>query len=256
MIAPPVWSERTPSTVPAKSYSLVGVVDVTDYVGVYALVNPRADFMNLAFSTNPTIPAPDQGVGAAARWPLADHFYVLVGLADANGDPGDPWDSVDAFFDDGEALKHVEMGWYDTWETRIENNVHLTLWRVDERSEAGIADGSGAAFSYSRKFAERWRPFLRIGYGDGSGALLERSINAGVGSYTADGPGRVRTRFEPGPAEWSAVRRGCARSVLPAAARRTPGDHAGYPVDKGPRVEPLGGLCLGGGAARVSGFLN
>ncbi|MFM1817100.1 MAG: hypothetical protein RLZ98_3795, partial [Pseudomonadota bacterium] len=129
---------------------VVGIVDVTDYVGVYGLVNPWADFLNLAFSTDPTIPAPDQGFGAAIRWRFADHYYVLAGLADANGDPGDPWDSVDAFFDDGEAFKHIEVGWYGSWETRIENNVHLTLWQVDERTEAGIADGWGAAFSYSK----------------------------------------------------------------------------------------------------------
>jgi porin len=168
---------------------IVGIVDVTDYVGVYGLVNPWADFMNLAFSTDPTIPAPDQGFGAAARWRLAEHYYVLAGLADANGDPGDPWNSVDAFFDDAEAFKHIEMGWYGTWESRIENNVHLTFWQVDERTEAGIADGWGAAFSYSRKFDERWLPFLRVGYGDGGGALLERSVSAGVGRYTADGQG-------------------------------------------------------------------
>jgi porin len=168
---------------------VAGIVDVTDYVGVYGLVNPWADFMNLTFSTDPTIPAPDQGFGAAARWRLADHVYVLAGLADANGDPGDPWHSVDAFFDDGEAFKHIEMGWYDTWDTHIENNVHLTLWQVDERTEAGIADGWGAAFSYSRKIDERWLPFLRVGYGDGGGALLERSVSAGLARYTADGQG-------------------------------------------------------------------
>ena len=168
---------------------VVGIVDVTDYVGVYGLVNPWADFMNLTLSTDPTIPAPDQGFGAAIRWRFADHFYVLAGFADANGDPGDPWGSVDDFFDDAEAFKHIEVGWYGSWETRIENNIHLTLWQVDERAEAGIADGWGAAFSYSRKLDERWLPFLRAGYADDSGALLERSVSAGLGRSTADGQG-------------------------------------------------------------------
>ena len=31
---------------------VVGIVDVTDYVGVYVLVNPWTDFVNLAFSTS------------------------------------------------------------------------------------------------------------------------------------------------------------------------------------------------------------
>ena len=69
---------------------VAGVVDTTDYVDVYGLVDPWSDFSNLAFSTDPTIPAPNQGVGAAVRFLAADQFYVLGGIADANGDPTDP----------------------------------------------------------------------------------------------------------------------------------------------------------------------
>jgi porin len=35
---------------------IAGVVDVTDHLDVYALVNPWTEFNNLSFSTNPTIP--------------------------------------------------------------------------------------------------------------------------------------------------------------------------------------------------------
>ena len=63
-----------------------GDVDVTDYVDVYALVNPWTDFNNLAFTTSPTIPAPNQGLGAAVRVGKKN-FYFLGGMADANGDP-------------------------------------------------------------------------------------------------------------------------------------------------------------------------
>jgi porin len=38
---------------------VAGIVDTTDYVDVYALVDPWNDFANLAFSTNPSIPAPN-----------------------------------------------------------------------------------------------------------------------------------------------------------------------------------------------------
>ena len=168
---------------------VVGIVDVTDYVDVYGLVNPWTDFGNLAFSTSPTIPAPDQGFGTAIRWSIAEHYYVLAGFADANGAPSDPWDSVESFFDDGEHFKHIEVGWYDTWETRIENNIHVTLWQVDERTEVGIPDGWGVAFSFSKKIDGQWLPFLRAGYADGSGALLERSVSAGFGYYTPDEQG-------------------------------------------------------------------
>jgi porin len=44
---------------------IAGVVDVTDYLDIYGLTNPWTQFHNLVFLTNPTIPAPNQGLGAA-----------------------------------------------------------------------------------------------------------------------------------------------------------------------------------------------
>ncbi len=164
---------------------IVGIVDVTDYVGVYGLVNPWTDFINLAFSTDPTTPAPDQGFGAAVRWNPAEHYYVLAGLADANGNPRDPMDSVNGFFIDGEYFKHIEAGWFGSWESRFEDNIHLTYWHADERTEAGVPDGWGVQFSFSRKLEERWLPFLRIGYADGGGSPLDRSVSTGFAHCAA-----------------------------------------------------------------------
>lgn len=162
---------------------LAGIVDVTDYVDVYGFVNPWTDFINLAFSTNPTMPAPDQGLGAAVRWSFTDDFYVLAGLADANGDPGDPKDSIDSFFGDHEYFKHIELGWIGSWQNRFTDNIHFTAWQVDERKAAQVDEGWGLAFSFSRKLDDHWLPFLRAGYSDGGGALLDRSVSAGLGYF-------------------------------------------------------------------------
>jgi porin len=169
---------------------IVGIVDVTDYVGVYGLVNPWTDFINLAFSTDPTTPAPDQGFGAAVRWNPAEHYYVLAGLADANGNPRDPTDSVDGFFNDGEYFKHIEAGWFGSWESRFDDNIHLAYWHADERTAAGVPDGWGVQASFSRKLRERWLPFLRIGYAEGGGAPLDRSVSTGF-AYYPSGDGSV-----------------------------------------------------------------
>lgn len=166
---------------------ILGIVDVTDYVGVYGLVNPWTDFINLAFSTDPTMPAPDQGFGAAVRWNPAEHCYVLVGLADATGNPRDPADGIDAFLRNGETFKHIEAGWFGSWETRFEDNIHLTLWQADERTDAGVPDGWGVQLSFSRRLRERWLPFLRVGYANGGGAPLDRSVSTG---FAYDAPGR------------------------------------------------------------------
>ena len=78
-------------------------------------------------------------------------------------------------------------GWFGAWETRFEDNIHLTLWQADERTDAGVPDGWGAQFSFSGRLRKRWLPFLRIGYANGSGAALDRSLSTG---FAYDAPGR------------------------------------------------------------------
>jgi len=163
---------------------VAGVVDSTDYVDVYGLVNPWTDFSNLAFSTDPTIPAPDQGLGAALRVMAIENFYILGGIADANGDPTDPGDSINSFFSVAEFFTHIEVGWIASWERRYTDNIHLTAWHVDEREEAQVPSGWGVAFSFSRLFADKWEPFVRAGYAHDGGALWERSISVGLGYHT------------------------------------------------------------------------
>jgi len=163
---------------------VAGVVDTTDYVDVYGLVNPWTDFSNLAFSTDPTIPAPNQGLGAAVRIMATDNYYILGGIADANGVPTDPGKAFDSFFNDAEFFSHLEFGWAESLEKGFSDNIHLTAWHVDTRKQAGVPDGWGLAFSFSRLFADKWEPFLRAGYADDGGALWEKSVSAGFGYYT------------------------------------------------------------------------
>jgi porin len=163
---------------------VAGVVDSTDYVDVYGLVNPWTDFSNLAFSTDPTIPAPDQGLGAAVRVMPTENIYIIGGIADANGDPTNPGDSVNSFFSDAEFFTHIEVGWISSWNRRFSDNIHLTAWHADERKQAGVSDGWGLAFSFSRLFADTWEPFFRAGYSEDGGALWECSISAGIGYHT------------------------------------------------------------------------
>jgi len=165
---------------------VAGIVDVTDYVDVYGLGNPWTDFSNGAFGTDPTIAAPNQGLGAAAGYRFTEHLYALGGIADANGDPTDPADCFRSFFDTREYFTHLEFGWIAGWEQRTTDNVHLTLWHADARPQAGTASGWGVAVSWSRRFPSRWEPFVRAGYADDGGALWDYSLSAGCG-YALEG---------------------------------------------------------------------
>jgi porin len=166
---------------------VAGFVDTTDYLDIYGLANPWTHFSNLVFTTGSgAMPAPDQGLGAAVGAMLGEQFYVVAGVADANGHPTDPGESIDSFFHEGEYFTHIELGHTTSYEDRYTNNSHLTLWHADERRDAAVPDGWGAAFSVARFFNEEWMPFLRGGFADDGGALLERSLSAGLGYYMQD----------------------------------------------------------------------
>ena len=162
---------------------VAGAVDVTDYLDVYGLINPWTSFQNLAFLTNPTIPAPNQGLGAAFGAMANDNLYVVGGLADTNGDPTKPGDWFDTFFNDHEYFYHLEVGWTASKDRIYLDNIHLTGWYADDRKNAGVKSGKGLALSAAWFVNDTWMPFLRIGYVDGGDALMEATASAGIGYY-------------------------------------------------------------------------
>lgn len=160
---------------------IAGIIDVADYLDVYGLVNVWNDFNNLAFSTNPTIPVPSQGLGSAVRWMFTPNYYVTASIADANGNPHQPDEAFDSFFHNAEYFTHVELGHIGSWDNRFADNTHITFWQVDERKQAGIAEGWGVAASWSQPMASGWLPFVRAGFADGGAGQVDRSLSLGVG---------------------------------------------------------------------------
>ena len=166
---------------------IAGIVDVTDYTNVYGLIDPWNDFFNLTFSTDPTIPVPNQGIGIAARWMITDYWYLLAGISDANGDPTRPFASAGDFFQTPELFTQFELGWVGTFDNRFSQNAHLTYWNASQRVEAQVLNGWGLAFSYNQVIGEDWNPFLRLAYAKDGGAIYEASVSAGTGHKMANG---------------------------------------------------------------------
>ncbi len=178
------WSQRA---LDGNLTFVLGHVDVTDYLDVYALANPWRHFLNLAFSTGGSaIPLPNEGLGAAVGGRLGDNFYVVGGFMDTNGDPTDPGEGFETLFQDRELFSHVELGWVSSYDRRYFDNAHVTLWHVDERDEAETSDGWGANFSLTTFVDDTWMPFLRGGLAEDGGSLLERSVSTGVGYYVRE----------------------------------------------------------------------
>ncbi len=167
---------------------VAGFLDATDYVDVYALASPWTGFSNLTFSTgSASIALPnDAALGIAAAGMLTDHLYAIASLSDANGDPRHPWEGFETFFEDREFFKSFEIGWVSAHERFAVDNVHATFWHVDGRDEADTPAGWGVNVSASWAFG-RFAPFLRAGWSEDGGALLDRSVGIGFSFEAVSG---------------------------------------------------------------------
>jgi porin len=162
---------------------LAGMLSVPDFLDVYGLGSPWLHFQSLAFTTGGgTISLPgDASLGVIVGGWMSENLYVLGGFEDANSQPTDPTEGFDTFFNDNEYFKHIEIGWTTAKDRAYVDNIHLTLWQVDEREDANVEDGWGANLSFTHYFREKWMPFIRAGYADDGASLLERTLSAGVG---------------------------------------------------------------------------
>ena len=167
---------------------IAGLIDTTDWVDLYALASPWTGFSNYAMATGgASIGVPDDGaLGAYVNAMITDNVYVIAGLADANADSTDPFEGFDTFFSDHEYFKSVELGWTSSQERFYFDNTHITAWHVDEREDAGVSDGWGVNFSYAHAIGNKWTPFLRAGYADDGGTLLQKTVSAGLGYHLKD----------------------------------------------------------------------
>ena len=167
---------------------VAGMLDVTDWVDLYALASPWTGFFNFSLATGgASIPTPDDAtLGAYVNAMMTDTFYIMAGITDSNADSTDPFETFDTFFDEQEYFSSLEIGRTTSRDRFYFDNTHVTLWHVDEREAAGVSSGWGATFSYAQAIDDRWMPFLRAGYADDGGSLLQKTVSTGLGYQLRD----------------------------------------------------------------------
>ena len=195
-----------------KGTVIIGWQDVTNYVDVYALASPWSGFTNLAFSTGSGVMGlPDDGILAlSVGHMLGDNFYVVGGIADANGKSEDIFDGFNsAFGNDAAYFTTLELGWTASQEQIYTDNFHVTLWNFGEGTRhnlnyptPGFTDGGkGINVSWSQFVTPQIMPFVRGGVSDGQVALYDKSLSAGLGYF-----GLVRSTNNLGFAmNWSQI---------------------------------------------------
>lgn len=161
---------------------IAGYLDVTDYFDTFIGGSPWTGFTNLVFSAGSASAfLPNEatvGIGGATM--LGENFYVIGGITNAFSDPTSPFkNSFGEFFSGGEHFKSIEIGWTPSQDQIYSNNTHVTFWHVDTSMAAGTAEGWGVAFSHVRQVGN-WTPFLRGGFADKGGSLLQKSVSVGT----------------------------------------------------------------------------
>ncbi len=182
-----------------KGTAVAGFLDVTDFVDVYLMASPWTGFNNFVFSTGSAaadLPN-DAALGAAAGGMVTKKVYLQAGIADANSDPTDPLEGFNSITNDSDFFKWVEIGFTPKQDKLYFDNVHVTFWHIDERTN-GTPDGWGINASWQQWINDKWLPFVRGGYTEESGSLLEKSVTAGVGYQPVPMRGLIGLGFNYG----------------------------------------------------------
>ncbi len=167
----------------SNAVSFVGFLDVTDYTDVYLFASPWTAFTNSVFLTGSGTMGvlPDGALGGVVATWLSDSLYAVAGIADANGNSTDVFQSIDTFFNDFETFKNIDLHWTPQNDQIYLNNLHVSLWQIDERTELEINEGWGVSFSLNADIADKYIPFIRGGWAEDSGSDLEASLSIGLG---------------------------------------------------------------------------
>lgn len=182
-----------------KGTIMVGWQDVTNYVDVYALASPWSGFTNLAFSTGSGVMGlPDDGILAlSVGHMLGENFYIVAGIADANGRSDDIFDGFETVFgSDASYFSTLELGWTTSHEAIYTDNFHITLWDFGDDTRhnlnyptPGYTDGGqGINVSWSQFLTPQIMPFIRGGVSEGEVALYDKSLSIGLGYFGLGAP--------------------------------------------------------------------
>lgn len=180
------WRQRFKE---GKISMVLGLLDATDYVDVYALASPWTGFMNFQFSTgSETIYIPnDAALGFGIGAYLTENIFVIASISDAGSDPTRPFKSFESFFSNNDYFKSIELGYVTSKDRFYMDNIHVTFWHSDGTDVTASLPGWGIAFSATHYFENKLNPFIRGGYAKDGGTLLQKSITAGLGYQPKSG---------------------------------------------------------------------
>jgi porin len=155
-----------------------GKLDQTTFIDNNRLKGSSVYFLNQAFAGNPTLPAPDSGLGFGVQYTAADRYAFTAGIGNANAVKT----RIDAdTLDEGEFFTAAEFRYSPKIEALGAGNYRFTFWHADEREKAGLPPGRGFSFSFDQEVGNGVILFLRGGAAGGGLATVRRMLSGGAG---------------------------------------------------------------------------
>jgi porin len=134
----------------------LGRINAKNIFDVYRFNNANHFYLNQAFSDNPAMAFPSNGLGGTISWEITDNWYATYGIADASGNSDDPNDTVDSLFNG------LTFGWKDEVGDLGAGRYQATLWHVNERDDIqGAPSASGFSLVAQQELGNGWVPYAR-----------------------------------------------------------------------------------------------
>ncbi len=159
----------------------VGKILQIDYIDSFNFSSSKLFFINSAFSDNPTIPFPDNGLGGAILFQPNETVYMLASIGDANAKSA-TFD-FGTFFGEGEFFYGVEIGVLPQINRLGKGNYHVAYWHSDRRKKKKIPSGNGIAITLQQDLGRDYSVFIRYSLSNGSVTNLKMLASGGVGIY-------------------------------------------------------------------------
>jgi porin len=157
----------------------VGKIEPKDFFDVFRYESFTQDFLNFAFTENPAIAFPDEGLGCAVGLKPWKWIYLNVGLSDANSK--NTTSGFSTFFSRGEFFYGVELGVTPRWRRLGKGAYKITFWQVDATSKADEPSGRGLSLTLEQEIGHGLVPFCRYSYADGEATDLRQLVFWGLG---------------------------------------------------------------------------
>ncbi|MEM8954064.1 MAG: carbohydrate porin [Verrucomicrobiota bacterium] len=160
----------------------LGRINTKHLFDVYRFNSANHFYLNQAFSDNPAMAFPNNGLGGALSWDIDDNWYLIVGAADASGStPDNDNDEIDALF------TGLTSGWRGDLGALGHGRYQATLWHINEGDETLSPSASGFSLVAQQELGNGWVPFVRYARSNKpavdtrqlatAGAVLENPFN-------------------------------------------------------------------------------